>query len=522
MKINGIQALLLVLMSSATAYAATPANTLVIAQSIDDVISFDPAEGFELTTVQAFTNIYQRLVESNPQHPTQLDPILAKSWQAGPDQRSLLITLRPDAKFASGNPVRPEDVIFSLSRVVKLDKSPSFILTQLGWNEKNVDQYLQKTGDHEVKISWPVTASPDFVLRLLSAPVASIVDEKTVMTHQQNQDFGHDWLGSHSAGTGPYQIVKYQPHQALFLKENPTSPAGEPILHNILIKNVPDAATRRLLIEQGDVDIARNLGIDQISALENKPDVKPLAVPIGSIYYLMFNTKATADTSNPALWQASRYLFDYKGIANNLLKGKFGIHQTFLPEGFLGVDNETPFTYDPAKARAILEKAGLKNVSLKLSVSNVPPYIDIAQALQASFAKGGVKIELLPGLSSEISAQIKSHQYQTTLTSWGSDYFDPHTNASAFASSTAGPNTLARRANWDIPELSKQTDSAIAESDPAKRAAIYQKLQKDLLNNSPYVIGLQGKNLLAIRASLKGYVQGINPDMVYYNRVSKP
>ena len=249
--------------------------------------------------------------------------------------------------------------------------------------------------------------------------------------------------------------------------------------------------------------------------------MKPLAVPIGSVYYLMFNTKANADTGNPALWQASRYLFDYQGIANNLLKGKFAIHQTFLPQGFLGVDNETPYTYNPDKARAILEKAGLKNVSLKLSVSNLPPYIDIAQALQASFAKGGVKLELVPGLTSEISTQIKNHNYQTTLTSWGSDYFDPHTNASAFASSTAGPNTIARRANWDIPELSKQTDTAIAENDPSKRVNIYQHLQKEILENSPYVVGLQGKNLIAIRANLKGYVQGINPDMVYYNQVRK-
>jgi len=54
---------------SGSALASTPADTLVIAQSIDDASSFDPAEGFELTTVQSFNSLYQRLIQSNPQAP---------------------------------------------------------------------------------------------------------------------------------------------------------------------------------------------------------------------------------------------------------------------------------------------------------------------------------------------------------------------------------------------------------------------------------------------------------------------
>lgn len=128
--------LFLAVAASVNAQAATPANTLVVAQSIDDVVSFDPAQGFELTTVQSFNSLYQRLIQSDPQNPIDLKPTLAASWQAGSDNRSLTFSLRPDAKFASGNPLRPEDVIFSLSRVVKLNLEPSFILTQLAGTPK--------------------------------------------------------------------------------------------------------------------------------------------------------------------------------------------------------------------------------------------------------------------------------------------------------------------------------------------------------------------------------------------------
>lgn len=502
--------------------AATPANTLVIAQSIDDASSFDPAQGFELTTVQAFNNIYLRLVQADPQNPIKLKAVLASNWQPGSDNRSITFTLRPNIKFASGNPLTADDVVFSLSRVVKLNQEPSFILTQLGWTAQNVDSHITKVNATTVKLSWTASASPAFVLRLLSAPVASIVDSKEALAHQQGNDLGHQWLGSHSAGNGPYKIKNYIPHEALILEANPTSPQGAPKLGTVLIKNVPDAAARRLVLEQGDADIARNLGADQMSALTGKPGVKPLAIPYASLYYLQFNSKASPALGNPAFWEAARWLFDYKGIADQLLKGQFQVHQAFLPNGFPGAIKDLPYSYNPEKAKAILAKAGLNNVSFKLVVNNQPPYLDIAQALQASFAKGGVKVDLVPGISSQVSTKIKALDYDATLTSWGADYFDPHTNASAFAYNPEnGSKTLAWRANWHIPQLSQQTLAAIAENDPAKRAAQYQKLEKAVQKSSPFVIGLQARSLIAVRSNLKGYVQGVNPDMVYYDKVSK-
>ena len=63
------------------------------------------------------------------------------------------------------------------------------------------------------------------------------------------------------------------------LDANPTTPGDKPQLKNIIIKNVPDPATRRLLIQQGDADIARELGADQTDTLKNQPGVKVLEIP---------------------------------------------------------------------------------------------------------------------------------------------------------------------------------------------------------------------------------------------------
>lgn len=521
---NRIRPLVLVsLLAGLPAWAQTPPHTLVIAQSLDDASSFDPAEGFELSTVQAFNSLYQRLVQSDPAHPSVLKPVLASSWHAGADGHSLEFTLRPGARFASGKPVRPEDVIFSLSRVITLNKDPAFILAQLGWTRDTVGRYLTRSGPSQVRVAWTADVGPAFVLSLLSAPASSIVDARTVTAHEVGGDQGNDWLKTHSAGSGPYAIRSYQAHQALVLDANPLSPAGAPRLATVLIKNVPDPAARRLLIEQGDVDIARNLGPDQIAALQGKPGVTPLAVPSASIHYLAFNIESSNPAlKNPALWEAARWLIDYDNVASVLLKGQFAPHQAFLPLGFPGALKERPYRFDPERARAILAHAGLKDVTIRLDVSKQPPYLDVAQALQASFAKGGIRLDIVPAVGSQVGSLYSARHYEAIWTSWGPDYFDPHTNASAFAlNRNDGEKTLAWRAGWQIPALNARTLAALRQTDPTRRAHAYEAIQREVQRHSPFVIGFQSRNLIALRSALKGYVQGITPDMVFYDKVSK-
>jgi peptide/nickel transport system substrate-binding protein len=69
--------------------------------------------------------------------------------------------------------------------------------------------------------------------------------------------------------------------------------------------------------------------------------------------------------------------------------------------------------------------------------------------------------------------------------------------------------------------LSKQTLAAVAEADPAKRTALYTAMQQELQRSSPYVFIDQAKTQVVLRDNVKGYQQGLNADMVYYDRVSK-
>ena len=504
--------------------AATPAKTLVVAQSIADAVSFDPAEGFELTTVQSFNSIYQRLVESNPAKMTELQGALGASWQVGADGASLNFKLRPGAAFTSGNPVRPEDVIFSLSRAVKLKKGPAFILGELGWTPENVDSFLKKVDDGTVSLAWPQKVGPGFALSILTAPVASIVDQKEAMSHEAGGDLGNGWLKTHSAGTGSFFIKTFQPNEALVLEANPKAPGGVPWLSSVILKNVADPVTRRLLVEQGDADIARDLGSDQITALEGKPGLKVLANPSAQQWYIAIDTtnKTNPVLKNPAVWEAVRWMIDYDGIANNLLKGQVQVHQAFLPVGFPGVLMDKPYKQDPAKAKAILDKAGIKDLKVTLDIINQPPFLDMAQSLQASFAKAGVKLEILPSVGSQFYSRIRSHGHELAIAFWIPDYFDPHSNASAFAmNKDDGSKTIAWRNGWEIPELTAKTEAAVQEKDQNKRMKLYADLQREVQRKSPIVLMFQSKDQVVLRNGVKGYLQGLNADQVYYARVSK-
>ena len=399
-------------------------------------------------------------------------------------------------------------MIFSYTRAVTLNKSPAFILNVLGWDASNIASQLKKVDDHTLQLHWTADVSPSVALNILSTPIASIVDEKQVVANVKDNDFGNAWLKMHSAGSGAFKMRVYQPHQAIVLEANESAPGGAPKLKNIIIKNVPDPASRRLLIQQGDADVARDLGADQISALEGKPGVKVLSIPSAEQNYLVFNTGNSANPllNNPAFWEASRWLV---------------VHQSFLPVGLPGALEANPFTFDPAKAKEILAKAGIKDAHFTLDVENKPPFITIAQSMQASFAQGGVKVDLLPAAGSQVYARVRAKQHQAAIRLWIPDYFDAHSNASAFAWNDGKSSTVAGLNSWKIPELNKATLAAVAEPDPAKRLDLYKKMQEQLQHSSPYVFVDQGKTQIVVRDNVKGYQQGLNADMVWYDRVTK-
>lgn len=513
-----------VLAATSSAWAATPKDTLVVVKNIDDIVSLDPAEAYEFSSNEVLANIYERLVQNDPKDPTQLKPDLASAWKPAADGKSIEFTLRKDAVFESGDPVRLEDVVFSFKRLLQLNKAPAFNLSQLGWTVQNIDQMVRQGTAGTIVMGWSANVGPAYVLNVLAAVPGSIVDKKLVLANENAGDLGNQWLHINSAGSGAYKVKLYKPKEVVLLEAN-SKAFNPPKTPNVLFKSVSESATQLLMIESGDADIARDLTADQLDALKARSQVRIEDYPAAAVHFIALNLK-NKKLRDPALWEAMRYLVDYDGISNQLLKGQMLTHQAFLPVGFAGALTDTPYKADPERAKAILAKAGIKGLEINMDVINTQRFMDMAQSIQATMAKAGIKLNLLPGTGAQVITRYRAREHEAILLYWGPDFFDPHANAKSFAynvdnSDSAYQSTTTWRNSWLVPELSGETLAALKEVDPAKRVADYMQLQREVQANSPFIIMFQEQNRVALRSDVTGYVQGTVANLIKYDGVTK-
>jgi len=490
--------------------AKTPANMLVVAQQIDDLITMDPAQSYEFTGGDVTRNIYNSLVDFDPADLSAgYKPSLATSWTVSPDGKTITFTIRKGVKFHSGNPLRPEDVAFSLQRAVLLNKTPSFILTQFGFSKDNVKDMIKVVGDDQVSITTDKRYATSFVLNCLTATIAGIVDEKLVMAHQTDGDMGNAWLKTNDAGSGPYVLTSWKPNDSYTLTAFNDYWGGAPKLQRVIVRHVAESSTQRLMLEKGDIDMARNLNTEDIAGIEKDKGLKVQSEQRGRLMYVSFNQKDKV-LSNPDVLTALKYLIDYKGMTESFLKGQYQIQEGFLPLTFLGAVKDQPYHLDVAKAKGLLAKAGVGKFTITAGVRNAQDRLEIAQSLQNTFAQAGITLKLVVGTGKEILTKYRARQLQMYIGAWGPDYSDPQTNAGTYAwnpnnADDAGlTGSLAWRNAWDPGKFNQMVEAAKVEPDRAKRAKMYEDMQREWMKVAPFAIMFQKIEQTAMSDNVKG------------------
>lgn len=505
--------------------AATPPDTLVQAWQIDDIITLDPAEVFEFTAAELMGNTYERLINYDPKDVSKIYGEVAESWTVSPDGKTFTFKVRPNKKFASGNPMTAEDAVFSLQRAVLLDKSPAFILGQFGLTKENVKDKIKQTGPMEFTMELDQAYAPTFVLYAMTSTVASVVDKKLVMQNEKNGDLGYDWLKTHYAGSGPFSLRDWKANEVVVLERNPNYVKPAP-LARVIVRHIKETATQRILLEKGDVDMARNLNPEELTAVAKNPDIEVESGAKGGVWYLGLNQK-NPNLAKPEVRKALKYLVDYSAIADTIMKNKGEVHQSFLPKGFLGAVSDTPYKLDVAKAKELLAQAGLKDgFTVTMDTRSTAEVTGIAQALQQTFAQAGVKLEIIPGDGKQTLTKYRARQHDIYIGRWGADYQDPNTNADTFAanddnSDNAKAKPLAWRNAWDPGPLTAKTRAAVLEKDAEKRAQMYKELQQSVLENGPFVVFLQEVENVAMRKNVDGFILGPSFDTNSYAQVKK-
>lgn len=501
------------LSTAPAARAETPKNQLVIGTSLAQVLSVDPQQGTESKTQEILAATYDRLVYSDDADGNTVKPQLAERWEV--DEKGVTFHLR-DARFASGNPVTANDVVFSLVRLLKLNQSASQYLKSAGYTADNIETLAKAVDDKTFRIELTDRVIAEDLIYRLAMGVSSVIDSVEVQKHVNNNDFGNEWLRTNTAGSGPFVLRRWVPNETVILDASKSYWGKAPTMTRVIMRHVPESQTARLMLERGDIDIANALSAPDVKSFMTNTKFKIEQIKIGGFFVLAMNA-GKEPLSKPEVREAIAYGIDYKGIADTIL-GPYGRQRNVpVPEDWKGAIANPDYSLQPEKAKEMLAEAGYPDgFSLTLKTIAQAPRVDIATALQANLAQIDIKVEIKQGNGADIVASHRARDFDLLLpqatavmpNALGS-MNDFVTNPDNRLEAKNAGNFVWRSA-WDIPELNDLRNKANSERDEAKRAEMIKQLQEMFIAQKPAVLPMfESFTPIVLNAGIQGYATNL-------------
>lgn len=512
------------------AFAQTPPNALVIAWNIDAISTFDPGQIAEVVTDEIIRNTCDAMVDFALEDESQFVPGLAESWTTSEDGLTVTFTLREGLVFGDGSPATAGDLAWSMQRVVHLGYGNAANLVEYGFTKENVAEGITAADDRTLVMKLDKPYPINLILGSIAANRVSILlNRKVLEANQTDGDMGNKYLAAKTDCVGPYDLLRWNPGEVVVLqaKENPGG-VRTPGLPQILFRHVAETGTQRLLVEKGDVDVARNLSAEDISALDAGDAVTIQTVLKPSMFYLAMNMDHPA-LKDARVRLAMRYLIDYQGLGDTVMKG-VGIPRASYVQypafGALDVAAGQPFSLDIDKAKALLAEAGFPNgFEATMLVGSHPYGPPIGQSLQEQAAKAGVTLTIERMANSQLFSRTRSRDFQTSLLGFGASIPDAHNMSSrmAYNPDNAAEANLGQYPSWrasylDL-EVNAKVEAAMMERDEAKRAQMYHELQEQQMLEGPSAFIMQTMEAVALSGAVKEFPR--NGYRVYYNLVTK-
>lgn len=487
--------------------AAPGADTLIIALA-EDTASLDPARAFETLPSIVHKATYQTLVTFPPDSVETIIPGLATSWEISDDGLVYTFSLAQDAVFSNGDPVTAEDVVFSFNRLKHIKGNPSFLTETIA--------SVEALDTHTVVLT--LTQPDPAILAKLVFSAFSVVNRAEVEAHggtadedAATTDQAEEWLNQHSAGSGPYMLEKWEPGVETVLVRNPNY-WGEPAkVERVVFRNVPEAATQKIQLEAGDIDIAMDLSADQVASLENNPNVVVYQGLSDTLVFLKGNQdpEIGGPMSDPTVQLAVRYALDYEGI-RLLAGGQSVTPASMLPVGFLGAyPPNSGFQRDVEKAKSLLAEAGYPDgVDVELAYPDFTfagvNFGTFAQKVQADLNEAGFRVTLAPA---EVQVALEAYRQGKEpfgLWLWLPDYRDPLDYVEFLPGGVVG-----KRLNWTDenadPEILALRDQLKVAVDPELRVELFHKMQDYLMEKGPYAPILQPGIQIGLSNRIAGF-----------------
>lgn len=504
--------ILFALLAAAPGYGADK-DTLIVGVS-SDVHTLDPAVSSDNYDWRQIYPAYDRLMKYkvvNGEGSTEVEPMAAESYTVSPDGLEWTVKIRKGIKFDDGTPLDAKAVKFSFDRVLKIGKGPADNLGAI----KTVDG----VDDHTVKITLKSPFGP--FLQTLATDAASIVNPN-VMKQEKNGDLAQGWLAQNMDGSGPFKMTEWSRGERFVLTARDNYWGPKPKLKRVIVRFMREASDQRMALENGDIDIAEGILIDQIPALEKNPNVVVRRYPSQLVEYVYLNCQVPK-LQNKLVRQALSQAVDYQGIITHVLRGNGVQMRGPIPKGMWGHKPDAlQYQRDPAKAKALLKQAGAEKLDLTLIYSERrPSWEQIAAILQSNFAEIGVNLKLELMANPTLREKIDRGDFELCLGAWSPDYADPSMFMNFwFDSKSFGlPGNRSRYASTPVDDLIRK---ALSLSDVKARTELYNQAQTIIMEDAPYIFLYQTQAIVPMRKAVQGYV--FNPmleSMYNFEAISK-
>ncbi len=443
--------------SSPESSSSAKKDSIVVGE-IADVTTLDPTQTSDIQS--ALYQAFDTLIFEDHDADATLIPGLAQKWEVSKDGTEITFYLRKDVKFHNGDPLRADDVVYTIETAMK---SPYAVAVTDSFKR------VEKINDYTVKVYLKFAYAP--ALRCFTASQLQIVNKKA-------READPKGYGRAPIGTGAYKFVKWVPGSSIEFEAFPDYWRGKAPIKHWTLKIIPDVSTQVVALEKGEVDILDNNPSTSArqSFIEN-PKLKFDECNSMLVMIIAINNKNPI-LSNKKVREAMSYAIDRNAI---LIGGRDGIGATVeacmsltmpeYPKDF----KVNP--YDPKKAKQLLAEAGYPNgVKLVMKCIDSTTYIRPSEVIQSQLNDAGFNVELQIMDRGRYLADITANaDYDITYWAVSPKFAD----ADQVVYSLFHSKNLNGRGNYlnvNNPQLDTLLDEGRVTSDQNKRKAIYGKI----------------------------------------------
>ena len=522
------------LVATAAALAAanrTHANDTFVFGTEGDPVLLDGALISDGPSGRAVAQMFEGLVVLKP-GTTKVVPQLATSWSTSKDGLSWTFNLRKNVKFQDGTPFDAKAVCFNFNRWYNLPGYLQGESTNYYWFTVFGGYAKPATGNpgpdkslyHGCKVVNASTArlilnrrSSSFLAALVH-PAFSIASPTALVKYRADAGtVGADgsfrptgtFGTSNPVGTGPFKFSSWRIGDKLVMVRNDNYWGTKAKLKTLIFRPISDSTARLQALQSGELDGANLLAPQDVPAVQSSSSLKVLSRPAFTVGFVGIN-QSIPPFNNIKVREAVAYGLDRKSVVGAFYGGRGTVANQFLPptvEGFAkkGVPD---YPYDPAKAKAMLQAAGLTlpvKVEFWYPTDRPRPYMPdpprIFQAFAASLDKSGFQVSSHPApWRGGYLAGVQSGQAPLYLLGWTGDWGDP---ANFLNVHFAAQNAMF---GFNNPALFKSLANADSETNLNKRVALYQAASIQVMKFLPMVPYANASPALGFKKSVKGYV----------------